>query len=263
MKISVLKQEALLSIKNHLGTVLGTSGLFCLIMVLFSICLGQFTTTEGVLTIPGKVLYIVMVIILFPLAIGIANTIVKITGKDPVSPVNFITYSFKNFFKLWKILFRIMIDALIITGAAFLITLLLLMLLITTAGVAYETLQTFTLICYIIYIIALIIKIIPYYFSFFIFIEHPEKKVKEIVTESKTLLKGQTFNFVLLIFSFIGWALLFTLLTNGAYYLVSLGKLPYIVYSLTTYLPSLLLTPYILATQYAYYEDIQADNNLK
>lgn len=260
MKISILKQEAKFSIKEHKGIVFGTTLLFTLISIMFTLCLTQLSNAEGTLTTPGIAVYIIMLLVLLPLSCGITNTIVKISSNQKVSATEFINYSVKNFIKIWKILFRMVLEALLISVIAFVVILVILLLMITVVKTDETAVQIASTILTIIYTIVLVLKLLPYSFSFFIFSEHPERTAKEITTESKKLMKGNLLSFIILIFSFIGWYLLLTVINEVAYFLVALDKIPYFIYFLSSYLQTIFLTPYIIATQYAFYEELLADN---
>ena len=101
----------------------------------------------------------------------------------------------------------------------------------------------------------LLIRIIPYALSFFVLSEKTDKTSKEIVNESKTLMKNNKLNFVILMISFIGWYILIYLIKELAYHYA-----PYVVYYIISFLPTILLTPYILASQYNFYEDLSSNS---
>ena len=74
-------------------------------------------------------------------------------------------------------------------------------------------------------------------------------------------MKGNLVAFIILTLSFIGWYLLITVLVNVVYYLAAINKIPDILYVLSTYISTIFLTPYMTATQYAYYEDLLSDKS--
>ena len=261
MKISILKEEARFSIKEHKKAVFGTTLLFVLISIMFSLCLTMLTGEDGNLTSAGIFVYVIMFLVTIPLSCGIINTIVKVSSNQKVGATEFINHSVKNFVKTWKILFRIFLKAIVISAVAFVVILGLLLFLITVVKVTETVVKITSVILSIIYTIILILMLLPYSFSFFIFSENPDMKAKDIVNKSKELMKGNLINFILLTLSFIGWYLLITIVINVLYYLVAINVLPYVIYFLSTYISTLLLTPYMLATQYAYYEDILAEKN--
>ena len=129
MKFSTLKQDALLCIKNHLGTVLGTAILFTIINLMFSLSMSMFADNEGNLQGAGILIYFIMMIVMLPLSAGMINTIVKISNNKKVPITDFITFSVKNFFKIWGVFIRIMIEAIIISLVAALITFVILFIL--------------------------------------------------------------------------------------------------------------------------------------
>ena len=259
MKISILKQEARFAIKEHKGAIFGTTFLFTLISIMFSLCLAQLSEAEGNLTTLGYAVYAIMLIVLVPLSFGIANTIVKVSSNKKVGPTEFINFSIKNFIKIWKILFKMIIDALIVTIVAFVVILIILILMIQVVKVNQTIVQIASTILTVIYTIILVIKLLPYAFSLFIFSENTEKSAKEITNQSKNLMKGNLLSYILIIISFIGWYLLNTIIINILYYLVALDMIPYIIYYLSTYLSTIFLTPYMMATLYAFYEETLAD----
>ena len=261
MKISIFKEEARFSIKEHKKAVFGTTLLFTLISIMFSLCLTALTGEDGNLTAAGIIVYIVMFLVTIPLSCGIINTIVKVSSNQKVGATEFINYSVKNFVKTWKILFRIFLKAIVISAIAFVLILGILIFLITVVKVSEQVVKITSVLLSAIYTLILVIMLLPYSFSFFIFSENPDMSAKEIVNKSKELMKGKLGAFILLTLSFIGWYLLITIIVNVIYYLVAINVLPYVIYFLSNYISTLLLTPYMLATQYAYYEDLLAEKN--
>lgn len=261
MKISIFKEEARFSIKEHKKAVFGTTLLFVLISIMFSLCLTALTGEDGNLTTAGIVVYVIMLLVTIPLSCGIINTIVKVSSNQKVGATEFINHSVKNFVKTWKILFRIFLKAFVISAIAFVAILGILVFLITVIKVSEQIVKITSVVLSMIYTIILVIMLLPYSFSFFIFSENPDMKAKDIVNKSKELMKGNLVNYILLTLSFIGWYLLITILVNILYYLVAIDVLPYVIYFLSNYISTLLLTPYMLATQYAYYEDLLAETN--
>ena len=258
MKFSTLKQDALLCIKNHLGTVLGTAILFTIINIMFSLSLSTFVDDQGVLQGAGILVYFIMMIVMLPLSAGMINTMVQISNNKKVPVTDFITFSVKNFFKIWGIFIRIMIESIIISLVAALITFVIVYLLTLMSLYNATFSQITAIVFYLIFIIAVVIRILPYYFGFFILSEDSSKKVKDVVKESKEKFKGHLIDFILLFVSFLGWAISFKLVEAIAFMFV-----PYIVYYLISFLPTILLTPYITATQYAFYENVSSDTKVK
>lgn len=261
MKISIFKEEARFSIKEHKKAVFGTTLLFTLISIMFSLCLIALTGEDGSLTTAGFIVYIVMFLVTIPLSCGVINTIVKISSNQKVGATEFINHSVKNFVKTWKILFRIFLKAIVISAIAFVLILGILIFLITVIKVSEQVVKITSVILSAIYTLILLIMLLPYSFSFFIFSENPDMNAKEIINKSKELMKGNLVSFILLTLSFIGWYLLITIIVNVIYYLVAINILPYALYFLSSYISTLFLTPYMLATQYAYYEDLLAEKD--
>lgn len=261
MKFSILKQEARFSIKEHKGIVFGTTILFSLISLMFNLCLNLSTNEDGTLTVIGLGIFAVMVLITIPLACGVINTIVQISNNKKSSATEFINFSIKNFGKICKILLKIILDALIISAIAFAVILAILIFLITVVKLSETTVRITSIVLSLVYTVILIIRLLPYSFCFFILSENKDKKSKEIITESKNLMKGNLISFIILTLSFIGWYLLITVFVNVIYYFVAIGKIPNVLYVLSTYISTIFLTPYMTATQYAYYEDLLSDKS--
>ena len=227
MKISIFKEEARFSIKEHKKAVFGTTLLFTLISIMFSLCLIALTGEDGSLTTAGFIVYIVMFLVTIPLSCGVINTIVKVSSNKKVGATEFINHSVKNFVKTWKILFRIFLKAIVISAIAFVLILGILIFLITVIKVSEQVVKITSVILSAIYTLILLIMLLPYSFSFFIFSENPDMNAKEIINKSKELMKGNLVSFILLTLSFIGWYLLITIIVNVIYYLVAINILPY------------------------------------
>lgn len=89
----------------------------------------------------------------------------------------------------------------------------------------------FTFLWCLLLIVPGIIKAISYSQSFLILADHPEMKASEALEESKRLMKGHKWEYVVLNLSFLGWGIL-TLLTLG---ILSIYTTPYYQSTLTGY----------------------------
>ena len=258
MKISIFKEEARFSIKEHKKAVFGTTLLFTLISIMFSLCLIALTGEDGNLTTAGFIVYIVMFLVTIPLSCGVINTIVKVSNNQKVGATEFINHSIKNFVKTWKILFRIFLKAIVISAIAFVLILGILIFLITVVKVSEQVVKITSVILSAIYTLILLIMLLPYSFSFIILSESPKEKVKDIIKASKALFKGNAIDYFIVLLSFIGWFILYLIAITIIYYFVAIGALPGIIYNLFQYVPTVFITPYIIATQYAFFEDVYA-----
>ena len=79
-------------------------------------------------------------------------------------------------------------------------------------------------------------------------------KAKDAVNKSKEILNGKVGEYIILLLSFIGWFILYEVIL-----LIIQINLPSIYSDLFSFIPTIFLTPYILMTQYCYYDEAKAD----
>ena len=262
MDISTLKKEARFAIKEHFGTIIGTMVLFVLISIMFNLLIGQNVVQDEngsyMLTVGGFILSIVMTVCELVLAAGVTNTIVKVSSNEKCGPTEFINHSVKHIFKILAIYFRIFIKALVVCVALFILLLLTTALLMYVFNLTEPVVKIVSTILSMLILLALILVILPYSFSFIILSESPKEKTKDIIKASKALFKDNAIDYLIVLLSFIGWFILYLVAITVIYYFVAIGTLPGIIYNLFQYVPTVFITPYIIATQYAFFEDVYA-----
>lgn len=157
------------------------------------------------------ILSIIQIIVEIPLMVGVTYSFVKLRRKGEIEVFDFIKYAIKNFGRAWKIQIRILLK-LIIPIIGIVISEILFAVTIIAEQIGNHNVGLACLIIGIIIyiscmILALIIELI-YSQAYILSYDNPEKGAKEIVKESKNLMKGHKIELVLLQLSFLGWVIL-------------------------------------------------------
>lgn len=123
----------------------------------------------------------------------------------------------------------------------------------------------FILLWSMLFIIPGIIAALRYSQSFFIFVENPEKTIRECVNESKLLMKGNIFKIFKLNLSYIGWILLvalpFGIVSGISEYIYIYGSYnTYLLLSVVALIIEVIATsilmPYIYSGMVVFYKDL-------
>jgi len=255
MKSSELKKEALGKLSGNWSKAISITFFYAIIAFLSGFLIklaGQFS----------NVLQFITFIFLVPLLFGITVSIIKLVKGETVSVTAFIDIGLKNISKVWSVHFNIFLKLLIpvILMTVFLVVGIYLMFYSFPLDID-PTIDSFTsssLIVIFAFIYATIfgaiiaILLIPYSLSLFILYDNPDMSGKEIVNKSKELMYGNKKKFVFLMFSFLGWFILVSLITSIANVFLDSNAA-----DLLSYAQTVLLTPYITATQFIFYEYIK------
>lgn len=203
------------------------------------------------LSISRMVVSIVSAIIGVPLSFGIIASFMKIKRVEEVKTLDFWKIGLKNFVRSWKICLWIALKMIVVVAIAYVVCILigiLIPLLSGMLGIGSDTetfiFTTMILIEFIVAIIALIILIViglNYVIANNIAYDEPNITAKEAVEKSKRLMKGRKGDYIVLMLSFIGWAIL-TLFTYG--------------------IGIFWLNPYIYVTQVCFYDHIREDEGV-
>lgn len=164
----------------------------------------------------GFVFEIATIVISVPLAFGLIASFIKLKRGEEVKCYEFLNYGFANFGRSWKIAGNILLKIWLPILLYALATIVFIFsttfgLFATAASGSSSFLAIASIISIILFIAAfayLFVKSLLYSFVYFIAYDNETMEAKEIVEESAKLMKGNRGKFVLLQFSFIGWAIL-------------------------------------------------------
>jgi len=201
----------------------------------------------------GNFMNLIGVILLMPLTFGVTASVIKLMRNENVALSDFINIGLKNFGKVWGVFLNIFLKIIIKFIIATIILIILMFVLASSIGNTGETFFVIMIpVITLIYAIFTIIVIAPYVLSMPILYDNPAKPSTDIVDTSAGLMKGNISKFYLLILSFIGWFLLFGVVIVISNLLFTPG-----ISVMFSHAGTVLLTPYVTATQIAFYEKLK------
>lgn len=174
---------------------------------------------------------IAQILISVPISYGLLISFIKLKRDEEINNFDFLKIGFNNFAKAWKVTLMIFVRIIIpyflcVIAYSIIIGMIIYLVMaqtvITAGWVSLILILTILAILATIYMISVALN---YEFAFCVTYDNPEMKTNEIVLESKRLISGYRWKYVLLGLSFIGWMILATLsLGIGLFWLM-----PYIM----------------------------------
>lgn len=263
MIISELKKDAKIKLTGNYGKSL-LIYIFYFVIIFLTSFLGIYIKNDLIYSI----YQIIVLIFTVPLSFGVVASIMKITRNDDVGIIDFIKIGFKNIKGVWRTVGRtflkLIIPILFLTASFVFLFSLFIQNFVTLSNTAIRTVTISELlvpnfvISFILVIVAIIYTIyksLSYSLSYYILFDNPEATGTEVVEKSKSLMKNNKLNLVLLTLSFIIWYMAIYLIGTILSYV--LGNISTII----TTLLSILLVPYITATTICFYEELLSEDN--
>ena len=241
MKISDIRNQTSLSLEGNLFKAILMTLFYTIINLLTQFLLEKLSS---LLTNSSTLFIIIQILIntaLLPFSYGLVVSLIEISKNKKISLTNFINVGLLNYTKIISLFFRVFLK---IIGY---VAIFLLALILSVMNFNNAALNTLIIILLLIGIIALIIKALDFVFILFVNYEHPKKSIKEIIKESKSLIKKNKIKYVLLILSYILWFIIFGLLGNILKYFIDQTLSLYITnlcFAIIT--PSITISEYIL-----------------
>ena len=231
MTCSEIRKEARTSLAGKWGKGALITLVFVIIEFILSFISGK---TEGNSTI-NFIINIITIIISAPLSLGLVFSFMKLKRNEEVGTFDFITIGFSNFGKAWRI-YGGMLLKLLLPIVLYIVSIVIIAIggikylgdSFMTAPTANPTgSPTLLIIGFIVLIAAGIygyIKSLSLSVTFNIAYDEPELTGRETATKSQELMNGNKLKFFLLSLSFIGWAILSTIILGIGF----LWLIPYI-----------------------------------
>lgn len=256
MTIKEIKQDAKLRTKGKYFNLIIINVIYALILSAFT-----FATTiiagDNDASVLKVILSIFILAIILPFSYGVLVSTIKLTRGEAASSTEFINIGLKNIGKVWKLTLR-MLSKLVLPVIFMIVSFLLAS--ITSVATNFGapsfliSLSPIFLIIFFASYIYLMVKALSYTLSNYLLYDKPELTSKEILNESEKIMKGNKWNYIGLVISFIGWYLLIALLSYflQAKFSISLGTV--VEFILTAF-----LSPYVSASQIVFYEDLASN----
>ena len=258
MKCSLTRKEARTALSKNLVAAIASNFIFILIILILNLGITYLSNKFAGLDTFRNVLKVLLILFIIPLAYGVSKTYVKIANNEKVTATSFIGFGLSTISKSIGVFVNILIKVIPASVIVFLISYFIIFGIVNIAHPIEDVVKIVSMFVYAAAAIAIVFIVIPYSFSLFILAEDDTIKAKDAVNKSKEILKGKVGEYIILILSFIGWFILYEVLL-----LIIQINLPSIYSDLFSFIPTIFLTPYILMTQYCYYDEAKADLQLE
>ncbi len=194
MEIKEVKKEARQILKGRWKTAMGFSALYIIIISIIN-------SIPGIGTLVG-------ILFSIPLYIGMTGEFILFTNNQNVGATDFFKIGFKHFLKSWAVFFLILVKVIlkfiVLMFISFFLAVITVSVFNKILGIELNEDVT-TSLGIIITIILSYIAYSKYAFAKYICINTTEKSAKEILNESKMIMKGNRKQYLLLQLSFLGW----------------------------------------------------------
>lgn len=248
MKIKEIKEQARISLKGNLFKAILITIFYTIISILIQMLIKNITNIFSTLN-ANEVLTIITIFIniaFFPFSYGVIASLIDISKGEKVSFTNFINISILNYTKIVKLFLSILIRLLI--HVAFLV----ITLILATYNFNNPAINLFALILFIASCINLFIQALSYALALFVYYDNSTTSCKEILNNSKKIIKRNKFKYLLLLFSYILWFAFFALINKAMTILgININIINYTINILTA-----CITPVITVSQYIFYDNL-------
>lgn len=278
MSIKDLKRKARELLKGKWGISLISVFLYTIILKIFPLIIAELPSNMFT-----KILSIISSVILFiftpVLARGLTEVFYRIEKKEKVKIFDFVKYGLRSFKKFWKMTGLVIYKLsgyIVITAILFGILLFFdgtkmleygleflengtVSATITEESYVLVTTVVITVLILLMYVL-MVVKNMKYIFTTFIALDNHNYSTKEIFNKSEEMMKGNRGKYFVLILSFLGWYLLFALITGAIITVLNKYNLT-LLSSFISGLEFVAITPYVKMSTMAMYEKMK--NNKK
>lgn len=255
MNSKELKSEAREKLKNKWSKIFSISLFYTIITIIVNYIAESIGSAFLTVDLVSSLLNLIGLIFLLPLSFGITASIIKLMRDENISVTDFINIGFQNISNTWKVILnmflKLLIPFIIFTVIIFVITYFFIS---NSSSLTLEFLYILFIVIAFAFIIFSLIIIIPYALSMFVLYDNSNKTGKEIINMSADLMNGNKLKYIYLILSFLGWYILFYIILGILNYF-----LPSNIINILSYAPTVLITPYITATQFNFYESLKGE----
>ena len=262
MKINNIKKAAKLRLNGNYIRCSSSCLLYFIIISLITFFQSQLPNIIGS-SILLTIINAIILILNWILGYGIISNILDLVNIKTNSITDFINDTLKNFIKYirigLKILLKILIPLIVfILSAFYWIGTIIAKINNVNFLCFYQNLVPLSTVLFIITGIILIYFIFKYILVAYIYYENPNMPENEIINKSKTLMKGNIINYILLILSFLHWFLIGALILLILNIFIEQKYLtPFIVIFYSIF------KPYIIVSKSEFYKELSIDKETK
>lgn len=258
MIIRQLKKEAIEKLKGKWKKAI----LFMIIFYITNILISYIVSWVSSQTTYGMIINIFRIVVIVALNYGIVGSFIKIKRDEKVNFLHYIFYAGRDVEKVWRTIGRLLLRFIwYILG--FLLAAYLVITECISLYYGYGVRLSFfiEIICFIFITIFFVKEMLYYALNNYIIFDNKEWKAKEILNESKRLMKNHRWDFIKLNLSFIGWQVLGMTFSIGLilclYFFLNINNYALLYIS---YIPLIFLSPYTYTTTICFYENILYNN---
>ena len=258
MIVSVLRKEARENLKGKWKKAI----LIMLVFYITSILISWLRGYLVVNTAYGLLVNILNIVITININYGLLASFIKLKRNEKVNCLHFIYFAGHDAEKIWKVIGRFLLRLLLpILGMLLSAYLIITEIISLYYGYGIRVSFFIEIICFIAVTIYLCMQMLYYSLNNYILYDNNKLKAKEIINESKRLMKNHRWDFIKLNLSFAGWYLLGSLFSIGIilfmYYILKINSL---ALAYISYIPLIFILPYVNVSLTCFYDNILYNN---
>jgi len=244
MKIKEIKEQAKIGLTGNLFKSIFITLFYTIITILFAFLSDKLNS--HLLHANTTIITILINLILLPFSYGVISSLINIFKGKKVDYTEFINISLLNYGKIIKLFFSILLKILpfIFIFATFFV--------LTNTNFNNIVINYIAFILTVTSFILLFIKALDFTFALFLNYDNSNLSCKEILANSKSLIKNNKCKYLLLILSFILWFAIIVLIRRLLMYFIS----SYIIINYISNILMAIITPMITISQYIFYDNL-------
>ena len=248
MKIKEIKEQAKVGLTGNLFKSIFITLFYTIITILFAFLSDKLNS--HLLHANTTIITILINLILLPFSYGVISSLINIFKGKKVDYTEFINISLLNYGKIIKLFFSILLKILpfIFIFATFFV--------LTNTNFNNIVINYIAFILTVASFILLFIKALDFTFALFFNYDNSNLSCKEILANSKSLIKNNKCKYLLLILSFILWFAIIVLIRRLLMYFIS----SYIIINYISNILMAIITPMITISQYIFYDNLINEN---
>lgn len=209
------------------------------------------------LTVHTPILYfavnLIYLALFLPLSFGFISTMSKLYKSQKVVSTTIFNDAILNFSKSIAIFLRTILKMLLPSFIIIAAVIGILFLTVQNLPITTNSLSGYTLYIMLLYLVVLVgisLSALPYVLSSYILADNKEMTSKEIIAQSAMLMENQKWNFVKLIFSFLGWFFILAIIT-----VIANMAINEFAANVLNSIGLILLMPYLITSIKVFYEE--------
>lgn len=258
MIVSILRKEARENLKGKWKKAI----LIMLVYYIITILISWLRSYLVANTEYGLLINIFNIIITISINYGLLATFIRLKRNEKTNCFHCIYYAGRDVEKFWKVIGRFFLR-LLLPIIALILSAYLVITEVISLYYGYGIRLSFfvEIICFIAVTVYLCMQMLYYSLNNYVLFDNNKLKAKEILNESKRLMKNHRWDFMKLNISFIGWYLLGTIFNVGIilfmYYVVNINNIALVYVS---FIPLMFILPYVNVSTVCFYDNILYNN---